>query len=610
MRQPPPNPSAPPRPLAWFVCLAATLPPACSGDVTVDGSSASAGSSTATTVDPDTGVVPTTSGSDADASTSAGGQTMGGTTTDTTGGVAPECICTPGDPGGCEQGSLLVCDDDCQGATPQPCPAGQACIGDGCFPQVCAPGEVVCADEVTTQTCDAQGAGYEPPVACAVGEVCSFGACSSLCAEAEATPSSVGCSFLANRMDNANNEQPDSLVVGNTSETLTAEVQLYFVPNGSNTESPEGPPAMLPPGETLVFHLTNEPLIKVSALRRGGVYRVQSTIPIVAYQHSPLGAQATNDASMLLPEHALRQHYIIASYPDSVPAEDHPSYFDVIATVDGTTVTWTPPVATYAGLDVDPVAPGGTGEVTLDRFDTLQIRANTYEDLSGTIVHADGPIWVVGASNCALVPTGIFFCDHLEEQMLPLEYWGKRYVGAHSPVRGSEKHYWRIYGGEDGTVVTADPPVPGTPVAVDKGEWKELALANGTSTIFESDRPFLAVQYLAGQDADAGYGDPAMYQMIPTEQFLDRYAFVTGIDYTTHYAQILRVKGNPDVQIDGETVTGYYTVGDYEVADFEISEGAHLAASDAPFGVINIGYTPVTSYAYPGGLRLTTINPQ
>ena len=50
--------------------------------------------------------------------------------------------------------------------------------------------------------------------------------------------------------------------------------------------------------------------------------------------------------------------------------------------------------------------------------------------------------------------------------------------------------------------------------------------------------------------------------------------------------------------------------GDYEVADFKIKEGAHLAESEAPFGVINIGYTPVTSYAYPGGLRLAVINPQ
>ena len=143
----------------------------------------------------------------------------------------------------------------------------------------------------------------------------------SLCAEAEATPSSVGCSFFANRMDNFQNLKPDSLIVGNTSKTLTAEVQLYFVPDGSNTEQPEGAPLQLLPGKTLEFHLTNAALAKVSVLRKGGVYRVQSTIPIVAYQHSPIGAQATNDASMLLPEHALRRDHIIASYPNSIPAE-------------------------------------------------------------------------------------------------------------------------------------------------------------------------------------------------------------------------------------------------------------------------------------------------
>jgi len=98
--------------------------------------------------------------------------------------------------------------------------------------------------------------------------------------------------------------------------------------------------------------------------------------------------------------------------------------------------------------------------------------------------------------------------------------------------------------------------------------------------------------------------------MIPVEQFLDRYAFVTGTGYSVHYAQIIRTKGGPDVLVDGAIVGGYYTVGEYEVADYKISEGAHLAESNAAFGVINVGYTGVTSYAYPGGLKLAVINPQ
>ena len=91
---------------------------------------------------------------------------------------------------------------------------------------------------------------------------------------------------------------------------------------------------------------------------------------------------------------------------------------------------------------------------------------------------------------------------------------------------------------------------------------------------------------------------------------LDRYAFVTGQGYDVHYAQIIRLKGGADVKVDGVVVAGYYAVNEFEVADFKISEGAHLAESDSPFGIINVGYTNATSYAYPGGLKLAVINPQ
>jgi hypothetical protein len=57
-------------------------------------------------------------------------------------------------------------------------------------------------------------------------------------------------------------------------------------------------------------------------------------------------------------------------------------------------------------------------------------------------------------------------------------------------------------------------------------------------------------------------------------------------------------------------VNGYYTVGDHEVADWKISEGTHVAESADQFGIYQVGYTAVTSYAYPGGLRLKVINPQ
>ncbi len=564
----------------------------------------------------DTGA-PTTSGASAATmgTTAASGVTEGAsggelssTGLDPSAGTTAACVCTPGEVNGCEGDAQLKCAADCLGFEPDPCALGKQCVDGACPALFCQPGTTVCEGEDAVKQCNADGEAYDAPVNCLDDEGCMFGACVSLCAQAEATPSSVGCSFFANRMDNWDNGEPDSMIVGNTSKSKSASVQLYFTPNGSNVEAPQGAPTVLMPGKTVEFKLTNAPLAKVSSLRTGGSYRAQSTIPVVAYQHSPIGQQATNDASMLLPEHALKSDYVVASYTASLGA--HPSYFNVIATADGTTVKWTPPQGTLAGTGVAEVAAGQTGQVAMNRFDTLQVRVAAEGDISGAFVTSDKPIWVMGAVSCANVPAGIPFCDHLEEQMLPLDYWGRSYVGAHSPKRGNEKHYWRIYGGEDGTVVTANPPVPGTPVNVDKGQWKEIVVPNSTSTIFTSDKPFLPVQYLEGTNGGAGTGDPAMYQMVATEQFLDRYAFVTGSGYDPNYAQIIRAKGNPDVFIDGVVVTGYYAVGDYEVSDWKISEGPHLAESDAPFGIINVGYTNVTSYAYPGGMKLEVINPQ
>jgi hypothetical protein len=532
------------------------------------------------------------------------------TTTDgqTTGGTTQGCACSPGEVGGCENGQQLVCGADCQGFEATPCPNGQTCNGNQCTALFCVPGEKVCEGEVAVKTCNGQGEAFDPPVNCGDTEGCSGGACVSLCLIAEAQPSSVGCSFFAQRMDNYDNNSNDSLIVGNTSKTKTATAQLYFTPNGTNVEQPQGAAVVIPPGKTQTYPLSNAPFNKTSGLRKGGSYRVQTNVPVVAYQHSPIGSQATNDASMLLPEHALKQDYVVASYKDGL--NNYPSYFNVIAAVDGTTVKWTPPQATLAGGGVPAVAANTTGQVTMNRFDSMEVRVANGGDISGTIISSDKPIWVIGAVNCVNVPNNITYCDHIEEQMLPLDYWGKKYVGAHSPKRGTEKHYWRVYGGEENTTISTNPPQPGTPFVLGKGQWKELVIPNSTSFIFEGDKPFLPVQYLEGTDGGAGTGDPAMYQMIPVEQFLERYAFATGTGYTTHYAQIIRLKSNPDVLVDGAVVGGYYAVGDYEVADYKISEGAHLAESDAPFGIINVGYTNVTSYAYPGGLRLEVINPQ
>lgn len=332
------------------------------------------------------------------------------------------------------------------------------------------------------------------------------------------------------------------------------------MPINGAVEQPVGAVVQIPPQGTHTWVLDIAEIDSVTMLRQGGVYRLETDIPVVAYRHSPIGSTATNDASMLLPEHALTGHYVVASYPGTVGA--YPSYFMAIAVEDGTSVDFTVAGATAGGGGVPALAAGGNAVVNMNRYGLLNVvvQAQNGGDLSGTTIDASAPIIVLGANECGNVPNAsITYCDHLEEIMLPLEYWGEEYVGAHAPQRGNETYYWRVYAGEDNVTIETNPPQPGFAVTLDKGEFYQFGTKE--SFIFTGDGPFLPVQYLAGQNGGAGTEDPSMYQMVPVEQFLPSYAFVTGENYTKHYAQIIRPVGGAEVFVDGVQVSGYYQVG-------------------------------------------------
>ncbi|RMG93992.1 MAG: hypothetical protein D6705_17270 [Deltaproteobacteria bacterium] len=519
-------------------------------------------------------------------------------------------------------------------------------------PIVCKPGLQRCGDDTIIETCAPTGrewvatecGTHERCVTCSVEEdpTCATGAyCTGPCELAEELPSSAGCEFFATRMLHVFEDQPDGLIVGNPSESDTATVQFYRVDIGKHDEVPVGDPVVLSPGQTYTY-LMDDAFVDASQwtmFQSGGIVIVRSDLPVVAYLHSPLtNEQAIEgnkggapESSMLLPTSALRQDYVVASFspfddPNHPLGNGQPSYFMVIALEDGTNLEWTPRVDTAgSGLPIDPVQAGGTGMVTLNRFDVVRIAASgengsaiVERDISGAYVHSNKPVWLSGAVRCAYVPVGTRFCDHLQEVMFPLEFWGRRYVAAHAPARGAEPFIWRIYSGADGVTVTTTPQQPGTPVTLGRGEFVEVQVGPDVDFLVDADGPVLPVQYLAGVEATGVMkGDPAMVQAVPVDQFLSRYAFVTGINYPENYVQVIRPADGPDVLVDGVVVSGYRQVQGFEVADVAISEGAHLAESSGAFGIIQVGYGvqdpnamvkgEAAAYAYPGGMKADTL---
>jgi hypothetical protein len=99
--------------------------------------------------------------------------------------------------------------------------------------------------------------------------------------------------------------------------------------------------------------------------------------------------------------------------------------------------------------------------------------------------------------------------------------------------------------------------------------------------------------------------------MVPVEQFLDRYVFVTGIGYNLQLRAGRARQGRRRREgRRGGRSTATTRSARTRSPTGRSTEGSHLAESDAPFGIYQVGYTGVTSYAYPGGLRLKVINPQ
>lgn len=538
---------------------------------------------------------------------------------------------------------------------------------------VCRPDQARCAEPNRMEVCAATGLQWQtvfcgPNQSCINCEPeddpeCSGARCVGPCEISDEQPASAGCSFYATGMminstsSGGNTAKPDALIVGNPNPSGNATVNVLLAPIGSNKEQQVGDPIVLGPGDTHVIEYA-ENLTDyynggkgTSKFQSGGVYHIVSDLPIIAYLHTPYESEGTNESSLLLPESALARDYVIYNYTPYA----EPGYFVVIAIENQTTVRWRPTVETAGNnLPLPFVAAGQEGEHLLNRLDTMRIAASANlgtpecrQDLSGTIVESDKPIMVISAVVGVRVPycnsrgctdeprpeapipvdgctpedgpyQASFACcnstDHIQEVNIPLDYWGKTYVGAHSPLRADEPHIWRVFAGEDDTTITVTPPQPNTPIELAKrGDWAELELANGVSVVFTGDKPFMPVQFTARRDLAGHMGDAAMTQSIPVEQWLERYAFVTGIDYVEHYAQIIRKAGSAPVLLDGQPVENWYVLGDYQIADVAISEGSHTVSSEDPFGIEQFGWrggwknAQTSAYAHPGGLRTERI---
>lgn len=412
-----------------------------------------------------------------------------------------------------------------------------------------------------------------------------------------------------------------------------------------------------------------------------GAYHVRSDRPVVVYQFNPFHYHDepvagglprysySNDASLLLPVHALGTSYLGASYaPQSMAYVDErlaggrtsisfPGYVAIVGSGEApaeVTVHPTAPVAAASDGRFPAVPAGGELRFWIAPGDVVVLASEptppcdasrpghrvvmpsatglasdefcleATHDLTGTRIESSAPVAAFGGHVCAFVPYDTWACDHLETQLPPASTLGRETIVtplvdllAESPRRSIV----RIAAVAPDTRVDLDPPAGGvSSFVLGDGEVRELEIR--APHRISSSRGVLVTEYLVGQlDHASGTGkrgDPAMLTVPPAEQFRRDYVFITPESYDSidpfpgnpggqSFVTLVRAPG-AEIVLDGVAIDATWeTVGGWEVATIEVDGGTHVLTGPSRFGLLVFGLGTHTSYAYPGGLDLESI---
>jgi len=307
--------------------------------------------------------------------------------------------------------------------------------------------------------------------------------------------------------------------------------------------------------------------------------------------------QYTTDAFLGLPTDVMTTEYVVLSYQYNQASE-----FAVVATEDGTDVTYTPTAGTTAG-----VTAGTATTKTLNKGEVLPVSSSA-GDLSGSTVTSTKPVAVFGGQQCGNVPQGYAYCDYLVEQLPGTGTWGNTFLTV--PLKSRENgDTFRFVAKEDNTAVSINGAVVAT---LNKGQVHQQII-DGQSTV-SADKPILMAQYANGGTYDNKIGDPFMMLTTPTEQFLSDYTFTTpATGFDSNFVNVVSPTDSVgDVKLDGTTVgAGAFTpIGStgFSGAQLDLTLGSHTVTSSKPVGVYVYGFNDDDSYGYPGGAAYAAIS--
>ncbi len=349
---------------------------------------------------------------------------------------------------------------------------------------------------------------------------------------------------------------------------------------------------------TVTPGIVNQIVLPAGIVQSGGIeskgIRVTSTGPVAVYGLNR--KTASTDAYMALPVTSLGLEYRVLAY--KVTYNNNPSGLSVVATQPSTS------------LSIFNKQTGSTSVVSLNEGQTyLFTTPGIGEDISGSTVSSNYPVAVFGAVQITTVPdNSCTAADHIIEQMMPLESWGREFVTVPTAGRDGSGDFFRVLAHLPGTQVSVNGSVVAT---LGAGEYYQ-AILTGYNQISATE-PVLVAQYAKGMTCSGGtIGDPFMMIIPPREQFLTQYTVTTVSGFTSHWVNLVASELSlgaiyeDGVLIPSSVFTPIGSSGFYGTQR-SITQGSHVYTSVNPFGTFVYGWNTADSYGYAGGMSLSPV---
>jgi hypothetical protein len=423
----------------------------------------------------------------------------------------------------------------------------------------------------------------------------------------------AGKDFWCAQTPNVSDKNGDiAILIANRSADVTATVTITNPARATVTR-------ILPPNSMdSVFFTSENPNIQTSGMYVNNVYHIMSDNNIVAYSFTPWVNVISNDASLLFPTVSLGKKYFLGSYTSATPQNAFNSFFSIVATEDGTIIK----VYDKTGGNNNALNNTASFTITLNKGQCYQyLNGNTLNtDVIGWYLESNKKIAVISGNQCTNIGSAAS-CDHIEDQVLPVETLATTYVASPSntrPITGAtptSPDLFRFVATESGTTLTTN--LNGTVYNLNKGQYAEIV--SNIPFIVNSSKPIAGYQFFISQNSlYAGYqrpgiGDPDMIAMPVVDQFLYDYDFINSASYPYNFVNVVAPAGI-NLKIDGALISpNWITAGVingivYKSANIAVNDKSHKIMGDKRFGILVYGFGTFASFGYLGGSGMEPIN--